>query len=96
MEVLVQPIRQSKTELVQQYREILSSGPGLRIVSVTAAVAEEAASLRATYGLRTPDAIQVATAVHFGAVAFVTNDLTFSRLRLPGLEIIVLDHLEPE
>ena len=35
---------------------------------------EQAALLRAKYGLRTPDAIQLATAQEAGASSFVTND----------------------
>ena len=34
----------------------------------------EAADLRARFNLRTPDAIQVATAIIAGAQAFITND----------------------
>ncbi len=37
-----------------------------------------AARIRARYGLKLPDAIQVATAIHSGSVALVTHDRDFS------------------
>lgn len=43
------------------------------------AVAEQAALLRAKYNLRTPDAVQLATAVEVRADYFFTND---DRLKL--------------
>jgi predicted nucleic acid-binding protein len=37
-------------------------------------VAEISSDLRARYGIRTPDAIQVATAIRHKAEKFITND----------------------
>ncbi|WP_404987325.1 type II toxin-antitoxin system VapC family toxin [Candidatus Hadarchaeum sp.] len=56
-----------------------------------AAIAERAADLRARYGLRTPDALQVATALHAGATAFLTNDARLKAVR--ELEVVLLDEL---
>ncbi len=39
-----------------------------------------AAQLRATSGLKTPDAIHAATALEHGCTLFVTNDPAFRRL----------------
>ena len=47
--------------------------------------------MRAEYGLRTPGALQVATAIHSSATAFIANDATFRRVA--GVQIIVLDDL---
>jgi predicted nucleic acid-binding protein len=49
------------------------------------------AHLRAEYNLRTPDAIQAATALSCGATGFVSNDAGFRRVT--GLDIMVLDDL---
>jgi predicted nucleic acid-binding protein len=90
-EVLVHPLRASNTALAQDYRAILFNQENLTIVSVSPAIAERAAYLRANYNLRTPDAIQIATALQENAAFFITNDT-----RLPaisGLEILVLDKL---
>ena len=59
---------------------------GFELVPVTAEVAATAARLRATSGLRLPDALQAATAIECGAVALVTHDRDFSRLQ--GLRVV--------
>lgn len=91
IEVLTHPMRHGHDALAEQYRNILLAARGLRIEPVSAVVAEQAASLRATHGLRTPDAVQVATALCAGAGVFVTNDARLSEL--PELQVIVLDRL---
>lgn len=54
-------------------------------------IALEAAELRATLNLRTPDAIQVAAARVSGADTFITNDV---RLRVPeGITRLILNEL---
>jgi predicted nucleic acid-binding protein len=58
---------------------------------VSPAIAEEAAQLRATYNLQTPDSIQMATAISAGASLFLTNDARLPSL--PGLEVLLLEEL---
>ena len=91
IEVLSHPMRHGHDALADQYRDILLASPGLRVEPVSAAVAEQAARLRATHGLRTPDAVQAATALCAGARVFVTNDARLSVLS--ELQVIVLDRL---
>ncbi len=91
LEVLVYPLRQGNRILAQQYRDILLNEEGLTTIDVSPAIAEEAAQLRATYNLQTPDSIQMATAISGGASFFLTNDA-----RLPSLaelEVLVLEEL---
>jgi predicted nucleic acid-binding protein len=47
--------------------------------------------LRANYNLRTPDAIQLATAIQARATAFLTNDSFLTSVS--DLEILILDQL---
>ena len=56
--------RDGDARLTEQYQEILLNTEGLTTVEVSAAIAEKAARLRSQYSLRTPDAIQIATALH--------------------------------
>ena len=66
-----------RKDLVHEYRRILTKASGFRLWPLDRRVAEEGAILRARYGYRTPDAIQVATASVCGAEAFLnflTND----------------------
>ena len=92
LEVLVHPFRRGDTKLVQQYRDILLNVESLMTIQLCPNIAEEAARLRAVHNIRTPDAIQMATAIHEGASLFLTND---TRLPSPpGLRVLVLDKLK--
>ncbi len=91
VEVLVYPLRAGNTELAQQYRDILFNQENLVTVLVSPEIAELASQLRAVHNLRTPDAIQIATAIQEEASCFFTNDGRLSPL--PNLEILVLDEL---
>ncbi len=94
LEVLVHPFRRGDIELAQQYRDILLNAEGLSTILLSQDIAEDAARLRAAHNIRTPDAIQLATAIHKGASFFLTNA---GRLpSLPGLNILVLDELRAE
>jgi predicted nucleic acid-binding protein len=56
--------------------------------------AEEAAHLRAFNNIRTPDSIQMATAINEGATIFLTNDLRLPSL--PKLRVLALDTLKAQ
>ena len=90
-EVLVHPLRAGNIELAGQYRDILFTQKNLITLPVSSTIAEAAAQLRATQNLRTPDAIQLATAMQGGATAFLTNDARLPAT--PDLEILVLEQL---
>jgi predicted nucleic acid-binding protein len=91
-EVLVQPFMSANVRLQQEYRDILLYSPNFEVVPIDLDVAERAADLRARYGLRTPDALQIAAALSSGCEAFVTNDSKLQRVS--ELRILVLDNLE--
>ena len=80
MEVLVVPRREGQTELCRRYRELFASFPQLTVVPIDQPIAEVASDLRATYPLRTPDALHLATAIVAGAEAFVSEDRRLSQI----------------
>ena len=91
-EVLVVPFRDGRLDLVEGYRNVLLNAAGLQIWNVGQQIAEEAAHIRATYRrIRTPDALQMATAVVAGADYFLTNDKALPDL--PNLEMVAVDDL---
>ena len=92
LEVLVHPFRHGDVTLAQQYREILLNAEGLATVLFSHEIAEKAAQLRATHNLRTPDAIQMATAIQEGASFLLTNDARLPSF--PELKVLVLDKLQ--
>ncbi|MEP6776762.1 MAG: type II toxin-antitoxin system VapC family toxin [Chloroflexota bacterium] len=79
-EVLVQPFMSANVRLQQEYRDILLYSPNFEVVPIDLNVAERAAELRARYGLRAPDALQIAAALSSGCEAFVTNDSKLQRV----------------
>ncbi|NJS11049.1 MAG: type II toxin-antitoxin system VapC family toxin [Microcoleus sp. CSU_2_2] len=91
VEVLVHPLRQGNTILAQEYREILLNQENLTAIELTSDIAEIAAQLRASHNLRSPDSIQMATAIREGASFFLTNDARLPSL--PGLTVLVLENL---
>jgi len=88
-ELLVHPYRNNDINRVNTIYALTSTYPHLSWVPPTLALADQAARLRAKYGLRTPDAIQVATAISAGATGFVGNDNGFKRVT--EVEILLLD-----
>jgi predicted nucleic acid-binding protein len=90
-ELLVQPYRASNTQLVDHFYALLSTYPNLHWAAPDLRIADLAARDRALYRLKTPDAIQAATAECFGATGLFTNDSAFERI--PTFETLVLDRL---
>jgi predicted nucleic acid-binding protein len=89
LEVLVQPLKKQRPDLVQKYKGILSGARGLCLFPIDGRISEEGARIRAQYGFRTPDAIQLATALCHGADALVTNDEKMRRFK--EVEVVLLE-----
>jgi predicted nucleic acid-binding protein len=90
-ELLVQPYRISDEQQVDEFYALLSTYPSLDWIAPSLLIADTAAKIRAAHRLRTPDALQAATAVQSEATGLVTNDLVFERVK--EFETLVLDHL---
>ena len=91
LELLVQPYRDSDEGLVDTYYALFSTYPHLEWADATLEIADRAAQLRSKFNLKTPDAIQAATALSFGATGLISNDDVFRRV--PDLETLILDDL---
>ena len=91
-EVLTQPIRAGNQPLAEEYRKRLINSRNLILKPISPMTAELAAELRAHYRLRTPDALQVATALEAGCEAFLCNDMDLRRIT--ELRVLVLDDLK--
>ena len=92
-EVLVQPKKMGNAALENRYGQVLRQSRNFELISINESVAEFAADLRARYAIRTPDALQIATALSVGCQAFLTND---KQLRsIAELKMLVLDDLLP-
>jgi predicted nucleic acid-binding protein len=89
LEVLVLPLREGNKKLADKYKTILLSSNGLETCEITNAISEKAAGLRAKYGIKTPDSIQLATAIVRKADYFLTNDLELKRVK--EIKVAVLE-----
>jgi predicted nucleic acid-binding protein len=90
VEILAGPARVGDSAVFERTADELRS-LGLRLVPLTAAVAEDAAWLRGQGGLDLADAIHVASARAAGATALITNDRRIQARA--GLEILYLDDM---
>ena len=91
LELLVQPYRLSDIDRVNRFYALLSTYPHLEWVAPTLEIADLGAKLRGEQGLRTPDALQAATAISSRATGFMSNDAAFQKV--PGLDVLLLDDL---
>lgn len=80
LEVTIRPLRLGRPEIADAYEALLGDIPNLAIVNLDARAARIGAELRAAYGLRTPDALQMAACLAHGAEAFITNDRRLRRV----------------
>jgi predicted nucleic acid-binding protein len=89
MELTVHPWRANLERVAREFETLLVRFPNLHLVEINRDTARHAARLRARFGLRTPDALQVAAVLDQGATALVTNDLGLRHLS-GLLDIIIL------
>jgi predicted nucleic acid-binding protein len=88
-ELLVPSYRDKDEHRVDAFYGLLSTYPNLQWIAPDLEAADLAAKLRAAYRLRTPDALQAATALRAQATGFITNDPVFARIG--ELETAILD-----
>ncbi|MGQ9555105.1 MAG: type II toxin-antitoxin system VapC family toxin [Anaerolineae bacterium] len=77
-ELLTLPAKAGDAQALTDYELFLTCFPNLRLVPLDEKVAREAAFVRASTGLRTPDAIQVASARVHKADVILSNDRKWS------------------
>jgi predicted nucleic acid-binding protein len=92
LELLVVPYRAGDRALADRYEALLTRSRSVTVVEIDRSLLRAAAQLRATTGMRTPDALQLSAALRRRCGAFVTNDRRLTSL--PTLPVIqVRDHL---
>ena len=89
LETLVVPLRAGNEVLAQQYERFLTRSRVL-LIPIDPPLLRAAAHLRAATRLKTPDAIQVTSALSAGCPAFLTNDQRVSSV--PGLQILQIEN----
>jgi len=91
METLVGPLKTGNTVLANVYEKLFQQAQ-TRLLPITQPILREAARLRASTKLKTPDALHLATAQLAGCVLCITNDAGFRGM---GTVVILDDLLKP-
>jgi len=94
IEVITFPMKQKQGNIAAKYRNYLTNSRNFQLVPMDISIADRTAWLRSEFGLRTPDAIQLATADICGADYILTNDKAWRKVDRPERIILVDDLLE--
>jgi len=87
-EILTKPLSDKNFALVDEIKFTLKTFSSLSMVAIDEKLAEAAALIRARYGFRLPDALQITAAIEGEATLFITND---GRLKkIDAIEVVVL------
>lgn len=87
--MLVLPFKAKNESLAEKYRDILLYAEGLTTFEIFHEVSELSAKLRAKHSIRTPDAIQIAVGIIYGADAFLTNDSSLKKVK--DIRVVILE-----
>lgn len=90
METLVLPLRNANSILINAYEQLLISSE-IQLIPISQSILRQAAHLRATSNLKTPDAIHAATALSVSCNQFITNDKGFRNVS--GLPVVILSEI---
>ena len=88
LECRVKPLRDKDQFLLELYQQFFATND-LKIIDLDAQVVDIATGLRAKYNVRTPDALQVASALAISdTVLFITGDIKLKRIQ--DLDVLCL------
>lgn len=82
LEALVHAVQENDAQRQRLLREFLTPSSFIETKPVNLNVIEDALALRARYGLKSPDAIHIATGIAAGCDAFLTKDEKWAKLGL--------------
>ncbi len=91
-EILPRPVKDGRQDLVERYLDLIRKTPRISLVPVDRSVILRSVHLRADFGLRSMDALHLATALVHGCNTFITNDRRLARVDL--LRVLTLQDLD--
>jgi len=86
-EILTKPYKDGRLDLVQKYQIFFED---IFLVDLDRHTASRFAQMRAQCNIKTPDAVQIASAIQGGADLFVTNDERLQRCARDDFKILLL------
>lgn len=87
-EILVSPYKTNNKKLLQLYQNIDQTISNLNFIPLHKKIADKAAFIRAKYGIKTPDAIHLATAIEQQVDIFITADQQLRKVKEIKIEIV--------
>jgi predicted nucleic acid-binding protein len=91
IELTTLPVRRGKARLVRKYRDFLTNSENISLFPLDLSIADQAVELRAQHHFKTPDAIQLGTAIACGADYIITNDKEWQRVE--EIQIVMVGDL---
>jgi len=91
IELITHPARLGQEKLVRKYRDYLFNSDNISLFPLDITIADHVVRLRAQYQFKTPDAIQLGTAVACGADYVITNDRAWQQCE--ELTVVLVEEL---
>jgi len=89
IEILSTPNIENYPEKQRLYLSFFKKMKNLKVIEIGWSLVEKASDYRRKFSLRTPDAIQLATAIDSHAKVFLTNDSRFKKIK--EIPVLILD-----
>jgi len=86
-EILTKPYKDKRDDLILSYQNFFAD---MYLIELNNEIASLFAQIRATYAIKTPDAIQLASAVYANSNLFVTNDDKLSCFKHSNCKVMLL------
>jgi predicted nucleic acid-binding protein len=86
-EILTKPYKENRLDLVKTYQEFFAE---MELIDLNSEIASLFAKVRADYNIKTPDAVQLASAMYAKADLFVTNDDRLSCFKSERCQVLLL------
>jgi predicted nucleic acid-binding protein len=90
-ECLVHPLKIGDLDLATSFEKLIVHRNNTFFAATNPIIAKQAADIRAHYGLKLPDSIQIATAIFMKCDLLITNDVDFKRVK--EITIVVVEDL---
>ena len=91
IELITKPKQLGRDDIVAKYRDFFTNSDNLSLYPLNLIVSEKVAEIRAHYNFKTPDAIQIATALICGADYIITNDKAWKKIT--EVSVLILSDL---
>ena len=89
-EILTKPYKENRSDLIKTYHAFFEE---MVLIDLNSDIASLFAKMRVQCGIKTPDAVQIASAMYAEADLFVTNDVRLQQCRQEDFEILLLENI---